>query len=299
MIYIVIPVHNRKNTTLKCLSYLYQQTYRDYKIIVVDDGSTDGTTEAIQVNYPEITMLHGDGQLWWAGAMYLGIEHVLQLAQSTDYILSLNDDVIVEPDYLQQLLTASQNNNQAAVGSLCKDIKDHKKILDAGIRIGWNPYQYTQVVYQPNQLYVTTVDTVSGRGVLIPILVIKQIGNFARDKFPHYGADYEYGLRIRSADLPLMIANRAVVYLNNDLTGFRPKKKILSYREAWTKLFSIKSPANLLVHLRLVWLYCPGFGLKLFNLAYVLAGNLFLGCKDIVLYTLLKMHIIKHQQNET
>lgn len=299
MIYIVIPVHNRKTITLECLRYLHQQTDHDYKIIVVDDGSTDGTAKAIKASYPETTLLTGNGQLWWAGAMYKGIQHVLTMAAETDYVLSLNDDVIVEPDYLQQLVTASQVNHNAVVGSLCKDIKDHNKILDAGILISWQPYRYTQVTYQPTQLYVTKIDTVSGRGVLIPVPVIKQIGNFARDQFPHYGADYEYGLRIKAADLPLIIANQAVVFLNDELTGFRPKKRILSYGEAWKKLFSIKSPANLLVHLRLVWLYCPTFGYKLYNLAYLLLGNAFLLCKDIVCYTLLKMTIIKHNPNGT
>lgn len=299
MIYIVIPVHNRKETTLKCLSYLRQQTYRDYKIIIVDDGSTDDTATAIHANYPGTVILYGDGHLWWAGAMHQGIAYALDRANTNDYVLSINDDVIVEPDYLQQLLTASQKNNHAVVGSLCKDIKDRTKILDAGITIRWKPYRYEQITFNPQQPYGKNVDTVSGRGVLIPVSVIKHIGNFAQDQFPHYGADYEYGLRIRSSGIPLVIANAAVVYLNDDLTGFRPKKKILSYRETWKKLFSIKSPTNLFVHLRLVWLYCPTFGLKLYNLAYVLAGNIFLFCKDIVLYTLLKIRLIKDNQNGT
>ena len=87
-----------------------------------------------------------------------------------------------------------------------------------------------------------------------------------------------------------MIANTAVVYLKDYLTGFGPKKKILSYQEAWKKLFSIKSPANLLVHLRLVWLHCPSFGLKIYNLVYLLFGNAFLFFKNILLYTVHYRH---------
>src|SRR3989339_1274263 len=99
MIFIVIPVHNRKDTTLECLQYLHRQTYREYKIIIVDDGSTDGTATAIQDTYPDTTILTGNGQLWWTGAMHKGIQDVLTMAAETDYVLSLNDDVIVEPNY--------------------------------------------------------------------------------------------------------------------------------------------------------------------------------------------------------
>lgn len=294
MIYIVIPVHNRKATTLQCLEHLKQQTYHDYKIVIVDDGSTDGTAEAITAAYPATTILPGDGQLWWAGAMHQGITYALNQASEHDYILSLNDDVIMEPDYLQQLLTASQANHQAVVGSLCKDSQDHAKILDAGITLQWKPYRYGQVVYHSQQAYVQNVATVSGRGVLIPVPVIKQIGNFAKEKFPHYGADYEYGLRIKAAGIPLIIANAAVVYLNDALTGFRPDTKILSYTDSWKKLFAIKSPANLFVHLRLVWLYAPTGYLKCYNIVYLVAGNGFLFCRNTILYTLLKMHLIKN-----
>lgn len=298
MIYIVIPVHNRKATTLKCLHHLQLQSYRDYQIVVVDDGSTDGTAVAITTDYPAVTLLYGDGQLWWTGAIVKGIQHVLQTATQSDYVLSLNNDVIVEADYLQQLLNASTANGNAVVGSLCKDIKDHTKVLDAGIRISWRPYRYSQVPYRPTQPYTTAVDTISGRGVLIPIPVIKQIGNFARQQFPHYGADYEYGLRIKASGLPLVIANRAIVYLNDDLTGFRPQQTILSYRDAWKKMFSIKSPANVLVHLGLVWRHCPGTLLKIYNLAYLLAGNAFLFNKNVLLYSLVRLRIIKQSTND-
>lgn len=298
MIFIIIPVYNRKQTTLECLHSLHQQTYCDYHITIVDDGSTDGTANAIYIQYPLITILHGDGNLWWAGAMHKGITYVLQKATKDDYVLGINDDVIVEPDYLSQLLIASKENNNAVVGSLCKDVRDRKKIFDAGITIQWKPYKYGQVTYNPQKRYTKSIDTVSGRGVLIPISVIKWVGNVAQNALPHYGADYEYGLRIKFAGIPLVIANKAIVYLKNELTGFRPTKKILSYAEIWKKLFSIRSPANIFVHLRLVWLYSPTANLRLYNLIYLLAGNAFLLCKHVILYTLLKIRIIKNSAHE-
>jgi GT2 family glycosyltransferase len=69
-IFIIIPVHNRKQITLNCLKSLSKNgDLGRYHVVVVDDGSTDGTAEAIQALYPDIVVLHGDGNLWWTGAI--------------------------------------------------------------------------------------------------------------------------------------------------------------------------------------------------------------------------------------
>ena len=75
-VYIIIPVHNRKEITLKCLDTLKQNGDLDkYYVIVIDDGSTDGTSEAIQSLYPDVIILTGDGNLWWTGAIKKGMEY--------------------------------------------------------------------------------------------------------------------------------------------------------------------------------------------------------------------------------
>ena len=66
-IYIVIPVFNRLKFTKDCLDSLRKQSYGEFKVIVVDDGSTDGTYQHLKENYPEVIVLQGDGNLWWAG----------------------------------------------------------------------------------------------------------------------------------------------------------------------------------------------------------------------------------------
>jgi GT2 family glycosyltransferase len=60
VIHIVIPVHNRKNFTRDCLISLRDQTI-EHKTIIVDDGSSDGTREMLQVEFPEIVVIEGDG----------------------------------------------------------------------------------------------------------------------------------------------------------------------------------------------------------------------------------------------
>lgn len=69
MIHIIIPVHNRLNFTIDCLNSLKKQDiYNQFNLIVVDDGSTDGTSEYLKKNFPEVKILNGDGSLYWGGA---------------------------------------------------------------------------------------------------------------------------------------------------------------------------------------------------------------------------------------
>jgi GT2 family glycosyltransferase len=69
-VYIIIPVHNRKQITIACLENLNTcGDLQKYRVIVVDDGSKDGTAEAIREQYPMVEILTGDGNLWWMGAI--------------------------------------------------------------------------------------------------------------------------------------------------------------------------------------------------------------------------------------
>ena len=77
---IVTPVHNRKEITLQCLKSLSKinQEGLDVHIIVVDDGSTDGTSEAIESRYPEVEVIKGDGNLWYTEGTNVGVRAALK-----------------------------------------------------------------------------------------------------------------------------------------------------------------------------------------------------------------------------
>ncbi|HZG23054.1 MAG TPA: glycosyltransferase, partial [Chitinophagaceae bacterium] len=95
---IVIAVHNRKNTTLQCLQQLARQTFQDFSIIVVDDGSADGTSAAIRQFFPSVTVINGTGNWWWTRSVNEGIRYALD--QHASHVLLLNDDTYFTSDYL-------------------------------------------------------------------------------------------------------------------------------------------------------------------------------------------------------
>src|SRR5262249_29145522 len=102
MIYIVIPVHNRKQYTLECLLSLRKQTFHDYRIIVIDDGSTDGTKEMLASEFPEVIVIHGNGKLFWTAAINLGICRALE--ESAEWVMTLNNDTVASEHFLEKMM---------------------------------------------------------------------------------------------------------------------------------------------------------------------------------------------------
>src|SRR5687768_17351615 len=104
-IYIVIPVHNRLDATRECLESVKSQPYKYFKVVLIDDGSTDGSSEYVKEKYPEVTVLKGDGDLWWTGATNLGVQYALQHCRENDYVLTLNNDTFLPLQYLDNMMS--------------------------------------------------------------------------------------------------------------------------------------------------------------------------------------------------
>ena len=99
---------NRRDKTLHALESIYAQKINidcEIEIILVDGGSSDGTTEAIKKNYPDVKIFRGDGNLFWAGGMRYGWDNYIN-SQKFDYLLVFNDDIELYENAIQLLLNA-------------------------------------------------------------------------------------------------------------------------------------------------------------------------------------------------
>lgn len=188
--YIVIPVHNRKKTTLNCLNHLQSNgDLNRYQVVIVDDGSTDDTAEAIAVNYPEIKILHGDGNLWWTGATALGMQYAHE--QGAEFIVWLNDDCLPELGTLDGLITflKAHPNSIAAPTCYAGSLQGEPQHNGFQGRQGCNA--------NPGQTLV--VDGTSGWCVAMPASVVKRVGLPNTRRFPHYSGDDIYTLQVTRA----------------------------------------------------------------------------------------------------
>lgn len=186
-VYIIIPVHNRKQITLSCLENLRKNGDLDrYHTVIIDDGSTDGTTEAINKKYPNVTILPGDGNLWWTGAMALGMQYADE--QGAEYFIWLNDDCLPDCDTLPKLIDYLKNNPNAIAAPTCYAQEDNllvKKYNGARGRKACAA-DFGEVI---------EVDSMSGWCVAISAAVVRGIGVPDAKKFPHYCGDNMYILK--------------------------------------------------------------------------------------------------------
>ena len=217
-VYVLIPVHNRLGYTRACLTCLERQTYTWMEVVVIDDGSTDGTSTALAREFPRVTVLRGNGRLWWTGAMAMGVRHVLRRCAANDYILCQNNDTLFELDYVSTLVRVSRERGGALVGSVLRNWDDGT-LISLGPKIDWWRSQIcdlNKLVDDPEVLcreeVIESIDALPGRGTLVPVRVFRRIGNFRPILLPHYIADYEFSARAKQRGERLLLSTRAVVY---------------------------------------------------------------------------------------
>jgi GT2 family glycosyltransferase len=250
MIYIVIPVFNRWNYTSDCLQSLLRQTNKAFVTVVVDHGSTDDTSERISREFPEVVVIKGDSSMWWTAATNLGVRYALEKRAS--YILTLNNDLVVPPEYIDCLYKAAVTHTRAIIGSISLNIVRPEKVMFAGVR--WNPWNSKYKGVKEAVLPYTALksgqdsidtDLLPGRGTLVPSHVFEAIGLFDERRFPHYMADEDFSLRAVGAGYRLITVTDCAVLSHVEATGLnngKRKKGIPYLMEAFT---SIKSPSKL------------------------------------------------------
>lgn len=237
-----MPVFNRLGMTQAMLSCLREQVLDEALVkVIVDDGSTDGTPAYLAAQ-DDITVLHGDGELWWGGGIDLGLGHVFGLAAASDWVVFVNNDTLLRSDFLQLLLDVARRSAPAAVGSVIRDMQAPHGLLSVGPRIdAWR----LLVGDKRDDADAAAggdarpADALSGRGVLFPIEALRAAGGMRPKRLPHYLADYELSLRVKSAGWALLVSTKAAVYSAEDYGN--------AYRAPSLKdrLFSKRSPTYL------------------------------------------------------
>lgn len=253
-VFAVIPVFNRLLFTKECLNSLLAQTYAPLCLVIVDGGSTDGTIEHLQQHYPQVVVLQGEKELWWGGAMQLGIDYCLrQSRREGDMLLMMNNDTFIEQSYVETLVRVSRERD-AAVGGLIVDSRDPSRILDAGEFVDWRTYSFpVKTAIESGETFLKGVDLLSGRGTLVPLSMVKQAGNVNADRFPHYIADCEFFSRLKQHGFHLGVTYEARIQSHVEETGLSTNGSVaLTFRQAWKALFSVRSMDNIRNHWRFI-----------------------------------------------
>lgn len=130
---VVVLNWNGREDTLRCLGSLQGVQYPDRSVVVVDNGSRDGSVAAIRSAHPAVTLIEAGANLGFAAGNNLGIE--VGLARGADFVLLLNNDTVVAPDVLAWLVAAAEEHPAtAAVSPKIYLMDDPQRIWYAGGR---------------------------------------------------------------------------------------------------------------------------------------------------------------------
>ena len=195
---VIMTCFNRKDITFRCLNNLFN-FYKDIDVYLVDDQSTDGTSELVSKYYPQVKIILSNGNLFWSRGMHLAWSYAIK--KKYDFFLWLNDDVIIYPNCFKEILECSMLVFNKAIITGILESHDKSEILYGG-------YNSNNSQIIPNGL-MQNVIKMNGNVVLVPQYVFSILGNI--DPVYHHDlGDVDYSLRANSKGINV-ISTRVVV----------------------------------------------------------------------------------------
>jgi len=213
-IYIIVLNWNGRKDTLECLESLKNIDYTNYKIIVVDNNSQDGSVFEIKKKHSKAIVIQNKTNLGFAGGNNIGIKYATE--NKADYILLLNNDTTVEKTFLNELVKVGDSDkNIGLVGSKIYYYDEPNRIWFAGGKVNWlrNSGMHIGLDIIDNGQFnkKKEVDYLTGCCLLIKREVIEKIGTLSEDYFLYY-EDTDYSLRAQNAGFKCIYAPKSKIY---------------------------------------------------------------------------------------
>ncbi len=209
---IVIPNYNGLQFLRGCIeALLHQELPKDqYEIILVDNGSSDGSQKFIKDNYPDLVLIESEKNLGYSGGCNLGIAH-----SRGAYIVLLNNDTVVDPKWLTELLKVAESDEEIAIVGSKLLFKDKPWIIqNAGSYITETGDGGDIGFGQPDKGQYDTcreVMAACGASMLIKRQVIEEIGALD-EAFGSYYEDTDFCYRVRLYGRKIVYAPQSIVY---------------------------------------------------------------------------------------
>ena len=240
---VLMTCFNRRATTLAGLASLQQQIgLEDCEIAVylVDDGSKDGTADAVQQQFPAAQLLRGDGSLYWNGGMRRAFAEAI--AAGYDGYLWFNDDTVLAPDAVHRLLATARSweaerGPAIVVGSVQDAVTGEHTY--GGFTMHRHGLSMNLESVRPDAQQPVACDSMNGNFVLIPSEIAARLGNL-EERFRHQIGDVDYGLRARAAGFAVVLAPGYFGCCSNNSSVGTWRDRGISFNKRWKNLMSPK-----------------------------------------------------------
>lgn len=208
---VVIPNWNGTDSISDCLASLQSQT-QNTEIIVVDNGSVDGSVEIIKSEFPSVKLLEQSKNLGFAGGVNVGIKQAIN--DGFEYVALFNNDAVADKNWLKNLVECLNNNKSVGIAT-GKLIDSQKQNLDStgDYYTTWGlPYPRGRGEPVGDQYDQTTdIFAASGGASLYRVEMLKQIGLFDEHFFAYY-EDVDLSFRAQLAGWKVKYVPAAEAY---------------------------------------------------------------------------------------
>lgn len=185
---VIIINWNGKVDTLQCLNSLSQESYNNKEIIVVDNNSTDGSVDAIEKLYPQLTVLVQSTNLGFAAGNNKGIEQALQ--RGCDAVILLNNDTTVDKEFISSFLRTSREYPNTILGAKIYQMNNPAYLDHLGGNWNFDTGNFDLIgkgeLGESNHLSPITMDYACGCAMFIPSLVLNQVGMLDANYFLYW-----------------------------------------------------------------------------------------------------------------
>lgn len=221
MVYIILVNYNSYKDTIECAKSLEKIEYKNFKIIIVDNGSKDESLSKIRRELKECILIETGENLGFAGGNNAGINYAIK--NGADYVLLLNNDTLVKSDFLNKmLLRYQQNDNIGLVGCKIMYYPEKNRIWFGGGKIDWFKFIGTHfgIGEVDNGQYdqENEIDFMTGCCMLIKREVIEKVGLLSEQYFMYF-EDVDFCVKVKEAGYKIWYNPKAVIYHKVGLSG--------------------------------------------------------------------------------
>jgi GT2 family glycosyltransferase len=263
VVLLVIVSWNGRDDLLECLGSIRKLDYpKDkYKILVIDNGSSDGSQTSVSNLYPDVCLLENKRNIGYVKAVNQGIAHGLDL--KADYIWVFNNDVVVEKNSLKRLIEVGEQDKSIGVIAPVIYSYDNPDVIDnVGYHINFwtgrlKKLKYGHDVFNSQEDKIADIDSILGCSNLIRTSVFKKVGTF-QTIYELYFEETDFNVRTRKQGFRVVVVKEAKAWHKNASTMnkfiFRRAYLLLrnlllfELRNAKLKHLSVFIPYYFLVH---------------------------------------------------
>jgi GT2 family glycosyltransferase len=218
---IIIPNWNGREITAECIRSLLAMDSSRFEILIVDNGSTDGSVEILRKEFPVITVLPQSRNLGFAGGCNVGICHAL--SQDMDYLLLLNNDTFVAADFVREMLKVMQSDPR--IGAVCPKIYfvDRPRRLwyaggDFSLWTGTPKHRGWKAIDTGQFDHLQEITQATGCAMLVRCRALLEVG-LLDEQFWAYVEDLEWSVRFRQKGYRLAFAPKACMWHHDGATA--------------------------------------------------------------------------------